>query len=273
MLDKPVPTGDVQSSGWAVKVSGVGVEFRGFKALNDFSCSFSSGVINAVVGPNGAGKSTLLNVLSGLATPSRGEVVATRRCDAEGTALHRRRPEQLWKWGLSRTFQIPNLYPRMTVLENIVVGLPKSRARPGVRPWWPFMTSPALAAAKEEATAWLVRFGVSPRMAGRRAADLTLPEQRTVELVRALVSVPRILLLDEPTSGLGINEGREVVRHALGHVAPETTVVLVTHDVPLVFEFCQWVAVMTSGALLVEGPADEIRTNPQVRSAYFGSET
>jgi branched-chain amino acid transport system ATP-binding protein len=245
-----------------VEVADLVVSFSGFKALNGMTCRFKPGCVNGLIGPNGAGKSTLLNALSGFAPTESGSIAMS------GLELTGCSPEVVSSYGVARSFQVPRLHKSLSALDNIVVALPKESPRFGL--WCPWLPSPPLRAARRQALEILNAFG-SPHLLSATVRDLTLPEQRIIEFARALAKQPRVILLDEPSSGLGVDEGGQLLAQGLKMLPEGATVIVVSHDVDIVFRMSSWVVAMLEGRTLAQGTPDEIRVNSDVRRAYLGN--
>jgi branched-chain amino acid transport system ATP-binding protein len=229
--------------------------FGALVALDDVSLALDEGTIRGLIGPNGAGKTTLFNVVTRVYRPDAGSVVF------DGRNLLRVRPHRIVRLGISRTFQNVVLFPTMTVLENVLVGA-HSRMRPfGER------------AAKHQALEALEYLGLA-RLAGRPAAGLPFGTLKRVELARALVSRPRLLLLDEPAGGLNHEEVEELaglIRQIRSDY--ELTIFLVEHHMALVMSICDQVHVLNFGRTIADGPPAEVRQNEDVIVAYLGAES
>ena len=235
----------------------VGRRFGGFTALQGISLDFVSGKLTAIIGPNGAGKSTFFNILSGSLAPSEGRVIYQGR-DIAGLPQHR-----FAHLGIAKSFQITNVFPQLTALENVRVAAQAMTRR------FDFWTNrEQLAGPKETAEALLDRVGLGHR---RHAPADTLAhgEQRALEIALALASDPRVLLLDEPTAGMSPEEARAMMDLIL-EVGAERTVILVEHRMKLVMGISDRIVVLHHGQLLAEGPPDEIRRNDEVRRVYLG---
>ncbi|WP_030441332.1 ABC transporter ATP-binding protein [Actinoplanes subtropicus] len=217
------------------------VRFGGLLALDDVSLRVPPGRVVGIIGPNGAGKTTLFNVICGFVVPQAGAITL------DGRPL-RPRPDHLYRHGIARTLQGVGQFGGMTVLENVQVGQ-RRRARP------------------EEAYAALERCGVAEH-AGEYPGSLPYAKRKRVELARALVARPRILLLDEPAGGLDAAEIgwlAELIRSA------RTTVLLVEHHMDLVMSVCDEILVLDFGKPIALGTPGEIRSDPKVAEAYLGA--
>jgi ABC-type branched-subunit amino acid transport system ATPase component len=242
----------------ALETIGLQRHFGGLVATNDVSLRLSRGTRHALIGPNGAGKTTLVNLLTGTLRPSAGRVLL----DGEDvTAL---RPDRLVRRGLVRTFQINQLFPALTPL--MTVGLAVSRRLGLDRQFWRRIGSHA--AVVRESVEILERFGLADAMA-QPAGALAYGRQRLLEIAVAIACGPRVLLLDEPAAGVPEGE-REGILAGLSELPGDVTVLLIEHDMDLVFRFAQRISVLVNGALLTEGTPAEIAASPQVRAVYLG---
>jgi ABC-type branched-subunit amino acid transport system ATPase component len=243
----------------------VSVNFRGLKALQQVDIRVPEGAITGLVGPNGAGKSTLLGVLSGDVVAQQGTVRLGGK-DVSGLT-----PEARVRHGLARTFQLPQLFDELTVREHLT--LPRRLAQAPSRAWSDPLTGRFLrpdVAEDHEVDALLASLGLE-HVAGTPAGALPLGLSRLVEIARATATHPKVILLDEPFSGLNPAESR-LLSEALANIskAQDIALVLVEHDVEVVFGLSERVFVLDFGVLIAEGTPAEIRRNPAVRSAYLG---
>ena len=242
-----------------LSVKGISVQFGALKAVQDVSFEAQPGKITAVIGPNGAGKSSLFNLISGAIRPSSGSV----RFDGEDVTG--RAPHQLLRYGLSRSFQITNLFFELPVRENLRLAAQFLEQGRGL--FRPLARSQTAAARVDEL---LEQFDLRNK-ADELAGYLSHGEQRRLEIAVSLASRPRMLLLDEPTQGMSHGDTRETesLIRGLSH-NHGLSILLVEHDVDLVMQLSDFVVVMHQGQKLAEGTPAEVRANPAVQAAYFG---
>lgn len=248
-----------------LELDGVTKRYGGVHALSDVSLSVSPGEVCGLIGPNGAGKTTLFDIVSGVQSPTSGVV----RLD--GTPITRTTPEHRARLGIRRTFQRVQLYGRMSVEDNVLtalewhgggggvvgdlLGLPGRRRREAER--------------RERVAEVLEACGLAD-VRDAPAGSLPIGRARLVELARAVVDEPRILLLDEPTSGLSPGEAEVLAAHVGRLRERDVAIVLVEHDVGFVMENCDRVVVLDLGRVLADGTPDEVRDDRAVRDAYLG---
>ncbi len=242
-----------------LSVKGISVQFGALKAVQDVSFEAQPGKITAVIGPNGAGKSSLFNLISGAIRPSSGSV----RFDGEDVTG--RAPHQLLRYGLSRSFQITNLFFELPVRENLRLAAQFLEQGRGL--FRPLARSQTAAARVDEL---LEQFDLRNK-ADEIAGYLSHGEQRRLEIAVSLASRPRMLLLDEPTQGMSHGDTRETesLIRGLSH-NHGLSILLVEHDVDLVMQLSDFVVVMHQGQKLAEGTPAQVRANPAVQAAYFG---
>jgi branched-chain amino acid transport system ATP-binding protein len=241
------------------------IGFGGVRAIDEVSLAVEPGGVFSIIGPNGAGKTTLFNLFSGLYRPASGRV---RFGGEDVTGLS---PDRLARRGLSRTFQNLQIFFRMTVLENVMVGRHRHEKTATLSD---FLHLPSVdrqnRRTREAARAALARVGLESE-AERPADALPYGALKRLEIARALASEPKVLLLDEPAAGCNPVETRELDAVIRSIVKEGITVVLVEHDMRLVMNISDRIHVLANGRTLAEGSAAEVRSNPAVVEAYLGS--
>ncbi len=250
----------------ALELKSAYVRFGGVSAVNDVSLRIPGDAgISAIIGPNGAGKTTLFNVLTGIIQPASGRILVAGR-DVTG-----RRPDEIFRARISRTFQSVRLFEHLSIRDNVLIAARSVSApgRPGGASAWLDRGD-----AERRAEQALTRVGL-PRPLWSAAPDrLTLLEHRLAEIARALTVEPIALLLDEPAAGLNKAEKArlcELLREL--STSPPCRIVVIEHDMKLVMSIADWVSVMNFGCLLAEGPPAEIRDNEAVIEAYLGTKS
>ena len=232
--------------------------FGGITATSNVSLAVRRGARHALIGPNGAGKTTLINQLTGVLEPTSGRVLLG------GRDITRLAPHQRVGLGLARTFQISQLYASFTPMQSLALAV---GGRRGVAwRWWRSMGHDA--AIAEETAALLEQFRLG-EMADRPTRELPYGKRRLLEIAMAVALRPQVLLLDEPAAGVPSAERRDIL-DTVAALPPSVTVVLIEHDMDLVFSFANWITVLVNGALLTEGPPQQIADDPQVRAVYLG---
>lgn len=240
--------------------------FGGIDAIKDVSFAIAPGTVTALIGPNGAGKTTVFNLITQIFAPSNGTIEFLGRSLAGMTA------EEIASLGLIRAFQSARIFPGMTVLENVQVGAHRLLGCP---PLQQFFATPA--ARREEqrvrarAEALLDVAGLLP-LRDRAASALPMGAQKLLEILRALMAGPVMLLLDEPAAGLNDTETAELVTMLRAIRASDIALLVVEHNMSLVMEVADEIIVLDAGRLIAAGPPSEIRTNKAVIEAYLGRE-
>jgi branched-chain amino acid transport system ATP-binding protein len=242
----------------ALTIDGLVVAFEALRAVDGVSVRVSPGERRAIIGPNGAGKTTLFNAVTGFVRPTRG------RIDFKGRDITRLPPHRRARLGISRTFQISNLFPTLSVADNMTLAVRGQRLEKFL-----LFGSPVLAANDASAVARSLAAVHLSKRANAQVRELSYGEQRQLEIALALVTSPQLLLLDEPAAGLSAAE-RLVVADIVRSLNRDLTVVLIEHDVDLALGLVDYVTCMHEGRVLVEAAPGAIRRNAQVQAVYLG---
>jgi branched-chain amino acid transport system ATP-binding protein len=241
----------------ALETHGLAKRFGGIVATNDVTFRLETGARHALIGPNGAGKTTFVNLLTGVLPPSAGRVLLG------GEDITRLRPEARVRRGLVRTFQINQLFADLTPLETLALAVGE-RLGEGTT-WYRPVGGDAVA---REVDAVATRFGLADVL-DVRTDTLPYGKQRLLEIAVAFAWAPRVLLLDEPAAGVPAAERQDIL-DAIAALPADVSVMLVEHDMDLVFSFAKRISVLVDGALLTEGTPQEIAADPRVRAVYLG---
>ena len=240
-----------------LETRGLTKRFGGLTAVDDLSLSLPGGQLHAIIGPNGAGKTTFFNLISGLLHPSSGEVFFRGR-NITGLSAH-----EISRLGIKRTLQVKSVFARQTVAENLWITCEGSK-----RFLHPFRDAASDMTARERVDRTLEQIGLTA-IAGRPAGTLSYGDVALLEIGMALISEPQLLLLDEPTCGMSPAETeRAVVR--IREMARTIDIVIIEHDMPVVFDIADAITVMAQGTILASGNAKEIAADERVREAYLG---
>ena len=239
---------------------GLEKRFGGIVAAHDVSLSIEQGARHALIGPNGAGKTTVINLLTGVLRPTAGSILLAGQ---DVTAL---RPHQRVRLGMARTFQINQLFLDLTPLET--VGLAVSERLGLGSDWWRLVGSKS--AVTDEIVEILERFRLTDVMQ-ERTAILPYGKQRLLEIALAFACRPKLLLLDEPAAGVPDAERQELLA-TIGELPADVTVLLIEHDMDLVFSFADRISVLVNGGLLLDGAPEEVARDPRVKAVYLGEE-
>ncbi|MDM0013836.1 ABC transporter ATP-binding protein [Variovorax sp. J22P168] len=241
-----------------LSATGLVMRFGGITATNNVTLNLRRGARHALIGPNGAGKTTLINLLTGVLTPTEGRIVL------EGEDITRLAPHKRVARGMVRTFQINQLFDSMTPLETLALVVSQHTGIGGQ--WWrPLGSSKAVA---ERAGQLLEHFRLAD-VAQQQTRHLAYGKRRLLEIAIALACEPRVLLLDEPVAGVPAGE-REELLETVAALPADVSVLLIEHDMDLVFSFADRMTVLVNGTLLTEGDPDTIANDPKVKEVYLG---
>jgi branched-chain amino acid transport system ATP-binding protein len=242
-------------------VDDVSKNFGGLQALSDIDFTVEEGTTHAIIGPNGAGKSTLLNVIIGRIPPTRGAVVF------DGNVLTGRKPYQINQLGVARVFQTPEIFPELSVLQNVMT--PAFARRDGAFKINLFRIVDNEAEIRDEAEAIIEDIGLSARRHSHAGA-LSRGDKRRMELAMCLIQHPRLLLLDEPTAGMSRHDTNTTIDLLKKIKARGMTKVIIEHDMHVVFSLADRISVLSGGKIIAEGAPDEVRGSTKVQEAYLG---
>jgi ABC-type branched-subunit amino acid transport system ATPase component len=238
----------------------LGRSFGALAAVSDVEFKLHAGARHALIGPNGAGKTTFINLLSGLQRPSCGRILLKGRDVTDVSEAQR------VKLGIARTFQINRLFRGLTVLENVYIAVSERLGAAGDM----FRSAGAHRDVTAEAMQLLAVLKLEDD-AGRRVSELPYGRQRLVEIAIALGLRPEVLLLDEPAAGVPSAESH-IILDAVGHLSKDIGVLIIEHDMDVVFRFAERITVMVGGRIFAEGTPREIAANPEVRAVYLGQD-
>jgi branched-chain amino acid transport system ATP-binding protein len=239
-----------------IRTEGLSVQFGGLTALNQVSIAVAPGEVRAVIGPNGAGKSTLFNCLTGVLRPTAGRIVL------DGDDVTGLPPHAISHKGIARSYQITNILPGATVLENVRIAAQSRR-----HSWALWRHHLAYSDVLERARRVLAAVGLEDK-AEEQAANLSHGEQRNLEIGIALATEPRVLCLDEPTAGMSAAETRATVE-LVRRIAADYTILIVEHDMEVVMGLARTITVLHYGEVLAEGTPAEIQANARVQEVYL----
>ena len=247
------------SDDFILETRGLTKEFKGLVAVQDVSLKVRRGSIHALIGPNGAGKTTCFNLLTKFLEPTAGQILYN------GADITRERPAQIARRGIIRSFQISAVFPHLTVLENVRVGL--QRAMGNSFHFW--KSERVLESLDARAMALLESVDRGP-FAKTVTVELPYGRKRALEIATTLAMEPQLMLLDEPTQGMGHEDVGRVVE-LIRKVAAGRTIMMVEHNLNVVANLSHTITVLARGAILAEGPYAEVSKNPQVLEAYVGT--
>jgi branched-chain amino acid transport system ATP-binding protein len=241
-----------------LELSDISKNYAGLQVLSDIQLAVEPGERRAIIGPNGAGKTTLFHLISGQVPASSGTITF------DGEVVTRRKPYEMARRGLARTFQTNNLFLNLTVFENVRLAVQErmGRSRRWFKPWWSYDP------VNDRTETVLEQLGLSSRR-DDLATNLSYGEQRQLEMAIALAGQPKLLLLDEPTAGMSVAETAHAVETIAGFPR-DLTMLIIEHDMDTIFAVADRITVLDHGQVLAEGTPDQVRADPQVRAVYLG---
>ncbi len=245
-----------------LKISNVNKSFGGLQALRDINLEIEKGKVHAIIGPNGAGKSTLLNVLVGLLEPDSGSVTFNGGINVIGKS-----PHEINQIGLARVFQTPEIFPDLSLLDNVMI--PAFSKRDGAFHFQLFRSLASETKITQEAKEVLASVGMEDK-AEETAGSLSRGDKRRLELAMCLIQHPDLLLLDEPTAGMARHDTNKTIELLMKIKEGGMTKIIIEHDMHVVFSLADTISVLSQGAIIASGTPDEIRGNPIVQEAYLG---
>lgn len=244
-----------------LNIEAVDKSFGGLHALSNINLQIEEGKTHAIIGPNGAGKSTLLNVCIGRIIPDSGKVAFC------GEVISGKKPHEIIQTGIARVFQTPEIFPDLTLLENVMI--PAFAKREGALHFNPFRQLSNETELRDEALYFLEDLGLKEQI-HNQAKSLSRGDKRRLELAMCLIQHPRLLLLDEPTAGMSRHDTNTTIDVLQQIKDRGMTKVIIEHDMHVVFSLADKVSVLAQGAVIAEGLPDEIRGNIKVQEAYLG---
>ena len=263
MSNEPGRGFDRGTANTVLHIDDVHKSFSGLHALSDVDLDVREGETHAIIGPNGAGKSTLLNVCVGRLKPDRGAVVF------DGEVLTGKEPHEINQLGVARVFQTPEVFPELSVIENVMVpALSKRDGHFRLNPFKNFFGEKAL---REEAEHILESVGLQAQLSDLASA-MSRGDKRRLELAMGLIQHPRLLLLDEPTAGMARHDTNATIDLLKKIKEGGMTKVIIEHDMHVVFSLADRISVLAGGRIIAQGTPEEIKVDPKVKEAYLGEE-
>ena len=244
-----------------LKIDNVQKSFGGLKALSDLYLEVEEGKVHAIIGPNGAGKSTMLNVCIGRLAPDSGSVTFN------GENMIGKQPHEINQAGISRVFQTPEIFPDLSVLQNVMI--PAFATRDGAFTFNFFKRMSSETDIQENALHVLEDIGLASHC-NENAGSMSRGDKRRLELAMCLVQHPKLLLLDEPTAGMARHDTNKIIELLKKIKERGMTKVIIEHDMHVVFSVADHISVLAQGTIIASGTPDEIRGDPKVQEAYLG---
>lgn len=248
-----------------LEVKNLGITFGGLKAVDNFNLNLEKGALYGLIGPNGAGKTTVFNLLTGVYKPTTGTFFL------DGKELKGKKPAEINKAGIARTFQNIRLFKNLSVLDNVKVGLHNSMKYSTISGVFRLPSFFKTEKMMNEKALELLKVFELDENADTLASNLPYGKQRKLEIARAIATNPKLLLLDEPAAGMNPNETKELmetIRFVRDHF--DLTVLVIEHDMSLVSGICEEITVLNFGTELAKGKTDVVLQNPEVVKAYLG---
>lgn len=250
-----------------LKTEGLGIQFGGLKAVDEFNFEIDKNQLFGLIGPNGAGKTTVFNLLTGVYQPTSGRILF------EGKPINKANPIKITQAGIARTFQNIRLFKEMSVIDNVKVGLHYSHPYSTIDAIFHTPKYKKAEASMEEEALSLLRVFDLEEFSYSKAKNLPYGKQRKLEIARALATAPKLLLLDEPAAGMNPTETAELMETIkIVREKFSVAILLIEHDMKLVMGICEKIAVLNFGTVLAFGTPEDIRNNPDVVAAYLGDE-
>lgn len=248
-----------------LEVSNLGISFGGLRAVDNFNLKIEEGSLYGLIGPNGAGKTTVFNLLTGVYTPDTGKILL------DGNDITGKSVVQINKSGIARTFQNIRLFDKMSVLDNVKIGLHNIYKYPTIAGILKLPNYFKMEKKMDEVAMDLLKVFDLDKEAETLAGNLPYGKQRKLEIARAMATQPKLLLLDEPAAGMNPNETLELVETiAFVRKNFNMTILLIEHDMKLVSSICEELTVLNFGSVLCQGDTDKVLNDPEVVKAYLG---